>query len=56
MQQIKNDDIFVISSPISQTVSFAEANINRVSVLEMSGKAKKMISQVGEEISSYLFK
>ena len=56
MQQIKNDDIFVLSSPISQTVSFAEANINRVSVLEMSGKAKKMISKVGEEISSYLFK
>ena len=56
IQQIKNDDIFVISSPVSQTVSFAEANINRVSVFEMSGKAKKMISQVGEEISSYLFK
>lgn len=54
-QQIEADNITLISNPITQTVAFAEANINRVSVFELDGKAKNLIHNVGSELSEHLF-
>ena len=54
-EQIKADNITLISNPITQTVAFAEANINRVSVYDLGGKAKNTIHKIGSELSEHLF-
>ena len=54
-EQIEADNITLISNPVTQTVAFAEANINRVSVFGSNGKAKNIMQNVGSELSEHLF-
>ncbi len=53
--QIQNDNINSLSTSVPQVVAFAEANINRVSVMNVEGKAKSTILSIGHELTQKLF-
>jgi chromosome partitioning protein len=53
-KQIAEDDIHLLSSSISQTVGFAEANMNRASVFTTSKKAATQINQLGRDLQKLL--